>query len=41
MTHDIEDLLALIKMLEARIIKLEQTNHSVADVIADAWYWDH
>ncbi len=41
MTHDIQDLLNLIKELESRIIKLEVTARAAADVIHDAWYWDH
>ncbi len=41
MTHDIDDLLEIIKQLESRIIKLEVTAAAVADVIHDAWYWDH
>ncbi len=46
MTHDIEDLLNLIKELEERIIELEKLTHSSStmdDVIHgdDAWYWDH
>jgi len=42
MTHDIEDLLNLIKELEARILLLEekQADHRVA-ILSDAWYWEH
>jgi len=39
MTHDIQDLLNLIKELEARIIKLELTREPVVDL--GHWYWDH
>ena len=39
MTHDIQDLLNLIKELEERIIKLESTRE--VPMATDAWYWDH
>ena len=44
MTHDIQDLLNLIKELEERIIKLE---HNLQGQLTgdgsdpDGWYWDH
>ncbi len=42
MTHDIDDLLQLIKMLEERIIKLENAMFRVAFVgLEDNWYWEH
>jgi hypothetical protein len=42
MSHDLEDLLELIRMLEERIIKLEQRN-SVQRLVQheDSWYWEH
>jgi len=40
MTHDIQDLLDLIKELEERIIKLEQIR-SNESILVDNWYWDH
>jgi hypothetical protein len=39
MTHDIDDLLELIKQLENRIIQLESRKRLVMD--DDSWYWDH
>jgi len=39
MTHDIQDLLDLIKELEERIIKLESTREIPLGI--DTWYWDH
>lgn len=39
MTHDIDDLLELIKQLENRIIQLESKKRLVMD--DDSWYWDH
>lgn len=41
MTHDIEDLLALIKMLEERIIELEKVGSVVHILPSDNWYWEH
>ncbi len=42
MSHDIEDLLELIKQLEVRIIELEKKRRLVMnDSYDDAWYWDH
>jgi hypothetical protein len=42
MTHDLEDLLNLIKDLEERIIKLER-NGSAQRLVQheDSWYWEH
>ncbi len=42
MSHDIDDLLELIKMLEERILKLEQRD-SIQRLVQhdDAWYWEH
>ncbi len=39
MSHDIQDLLDLIKELEERIIILETRKRLVMD--NDSWYWDH
>ncbi len=42
MTHDLEDLLELIRELEKRIIALERGNSTqrlVQD--EDSWYWEH
>ncbi len=39
LTHDIQDLLNLIKELEERIIVLETMKRFVMD--DDSWYWDH
>ncbi len=42
MTHDIQDLLNLIKELEERIIRLEKKSGSAASAATcDLWYWDH
>ncbi len=49
MSHDLEDLLNLIKELEERIIKLEQYNIIKLEAKnqlklvnhEDAWYWEH
>ena len=42
MSHDIDDLLALIKELEERIIKLESRDKLQRLVQhEDAWYWEH
>lgn len=47
MTHDIQDLLNLIKELEERILELETicSNNRVMNMIRgvhdDRWYWDH
>ena len=44
MTHDIQDLLNLIKELEERIIKLELGRERMCmqePQFSDAWYWDH
>ncbi len=42
MSHDIEDLLELIKMLEERIIKLESRDSAQRLVQhEDSWYWEH
>jgi len=45
MTHDIEDLLNLIKELEERIIKLEsiprEERTSRRAGIDDSYYWNH
>ncbi len=42
MSHDIEDLLNLIKELEERIIQLERRG-STQRLIQheDSWYWEH
>lgn len=40
MTHDLEDLLELIRKLEERIIKLESKNHVLVQH-EDSWYWEH
>ncbi len=48
MSHDIEDLLELIKMLEERILELEKIlalkkleEYMSAVHNDDAWYWEH
>ncbi len=44
MSHDIDDLLLLIKELEQRVITLEQKLEQPQGRIIvpdDAWYWDH
>lgn len=42
MTHDIDDLLEMIKKLEERIIVLERTHSSRENpVLCDAYYWEH
>ncbi len=43
MTHDIDDLLQLIKALELRIIELEKTRRLVMDdsIVQDRWYFDY
>lgn len=40
MTHDIDDLLQMIKQLEERIIKLE-LNQVKSPNATDGWYFDH
>lgn len=44
MSHDIDDLLELIKRLESRIINLERRNKNLREArkqLEDAWYWEH
>jgi len=43
MTHDIQDLLDLIKELEKRVIILELNSINSARHVQreDGWYWDH
>ncbi len=44
MTHDIQDLLNLIKELETRVITLEKELEKPQGRIIvpdDSWYWDH
>ncbi len=41
MSHDLEDLLNLIKELEERIIKLEAKNQVKLVQHDDSWYWEH
>ena len=42
MTHDLEDLLNLIKELEERIVYLEKIAFNNANPqLEDAWYWEH
>jgi hypothetical protein len=42
MSHDLEDLLNLIKELEERIIKLERKESAQRLVQhEDSWYWEH
>ncbi len=42
MSHDLEDLLELIRMLEERILVLER-NGSAQRLVQheDTWYWEH
>lgn len=42
MSHDIEDLLELIKMLEERILELEaRVDPKKFPIAEDSWYWEH
>ncbi len=42
MSHDIDDLLELIRMLEERILRLESKDGAQRLVQhEDAWYWEH
>jgi len=47
MTHDIDDLLQLIKMLEERVTALERCNDKLTYIAArqhlpdDHYYWNH
>ncbi len=42
MSHDIDDLLLLIKKLEERIIELEKNQDSgVTHIAPDGWYFDY
>ncbi len=42
MTHDLEDLLEIIKQLEIRILQLEKNLDTGVTVIAsDGWYFDY
>ncbi len=41
MSHDLEDLLEIIKELEERIIKLEVKHQVTLVQHEDAWYWEH
>ncbi len=42
MSHDLEDLLELIRELEKRIIQLElQASKKRLVMDDDSWYWDH
>lgn len=42
MSHDIEDLLEMIKALEERIIELEKNlGHTQVIQPSDSYYWNH
>jgi len=41
MTHDIDELLSLIKKLEERIIALERAESVVHIHPTDSYYWEH
>ncbi len=41
MTHDVQDLLDLIKKLEERILALERKESVVHIVPTDNWYWEN
>lgn len=42
MSHDIDDLLQMIKQLELRIIELEkELDPGVTHIAPDGWYFDH
>ncbi len=42
MTHDIDDLLEIIRKLELRIIELEKLQDGgVTHLAPDGWYFDH
>ncbi len=41
MSHDIDDLLFLIKQLEERIILLERNRSNESSPGTDSYYWNH
>ncbi len=48
MSHDLEDLLNLIEMLEERVMQLEKKQGMLLTQLAtrmandeDSWYWEH
>ncbi len=44
MTHDIDDLLEIIRQLEERIIALEKSREPSREYVThpdDAYYWEH
>ena len=41
MSHDIQDLLNLIRELEERIIALEKVGIRTTIQLEDSWYWEH
>ena len=41
MTHDIDDLLEMIKKLEERILVLEKVGIRTTIQLDDSWYWEH
>ena len=41
MSHDVQDLLDLIKKLEERIIALERQESVVHILPSDSYYWEH
>ena len=41
MSHDVQDLLDLIKKLEERIIALERKESVVHILPSDNYYWEH
>lgn len=42
MTHDIDDLLEMIRALEERVIQLELTREFVVPLVTDdSYYWEH
>jgi hypothetical protein len=41
MSHDVQDLLDLIKKLEERIIALERKESVVRILPTDNYYWEH
>ncbi len=43
MTHDIDDLLEIIRSLEERILILESVHGQTQKLVRheDSWYWEH
>ncbi len=41
MSHDIDDLLEIIRELEERVIALEKLGIRTTIQLDDSWYWEH